>query len=551
MTAMPSLAGVGAQLSVVRSLTALIVRPCTPRSARALIRRRLRERRELFLATVRDCVWAYPASPYRQLMEAMGWTLDRLIEHVRRHGVEATLVALRDAGVYLTHDEFKGRRPVVRGGFRLEVTEADFDNPAVHPAFEIRTGGTRTLGGSRVPATFDYMSQQRAPVWCLSLEALGASDWPVIVWMPAVTHGGGLGWWLALLHMGRPALRWFSITNPDDEAIPTRHRLLFRLAQRVGRLRGLRVPYPEHAALNDADVVLDAVVEARRRAGGCAVISSPSAATRLAAAAAQRGTDLQHVALLVGAEPLTPGKHEEIIKSGARVGVRYVLTEAGAVGGTCGNPEAIDDLHFVADAFAMILTPRVLPDGQTAKAFVLTTLLPTSPKVLLNVESDDFGQVTERRCGCLWDELGLHTHLSTIRSFSKLTGEGVTILGSDVVRILEEVLPRAFGGQSTDYQLVEAEDGDRLTRLYLYVSPAIGPVDEDRVRQRFIDELRDPTRPRSLMPPLWRQAETIRVLRRAPVPTVRGKLLPFHTLAQSGSALDRNGPASGPDSQGV
>jgi hypothetical protein len=542
------LAAIRGQLSVVRSLVSLIARPCTPETARALIRRRLAMRQQLFLATMRECIWRHPHSPYRRLMEAAGWSLDRVIAHLRHHGTDGTLEALRDDGVYLTHDEFKGRVPIERHGLRLEVTEDDFDNPAVRPAFEIRTGGTRTQGGSRVPATFDYMSQQRAPVWCLSLEALGARDWPAVVWMPAVTHGGGLGWWLALLHMGRPALRWFSITDPDDEAIPPRHRQLFRLAQRIGALRGLHVPYPEHAALDDAGVVLDAVVEARRRAGGCAVISSPSAATRLAAVAARRGADLQNVALLVGAEPLTPGKHDEIVKSGARVGVRYVLTEAGAVGGTCGDPDGIDDLHFVADAFAMILTPRTLPDGQEAKAFVFTTLLPTSPKILLNVESDDFGRVTERRCGCLWDELGLHTHLSTIRSFSKLTGEGVTILGSDVVRILEEVLPREFGGQSTDYQLVEAEDSDRLTRLYLYVSPAIGPLDEQRVRQRFIEELRDPTRPRSLMPPLWRQAETIRVVRHAPVPTARGKLLPFHTLAQSGVSFTHNGPGSGADS---
>jgi hypothetical protein len=47
------------------------------------------------------------------------------------------------------------------------------------------------------------------------------------------------------------------------------------------------------------------------------------------------------------------------------------------------------------------------------------------------------------------------------------------------------------------------------------------------------------------MPPLWRQAETIKVVRKDPVPTVRGKLLPFHTLAHSGLPSDGNGPGPG------
>ncbi len=77
---------------------------------------------------------------------------------------------------------------------------------------------------------------------------------------------------------------------------------------------------------------------------------------------------------------------------------------------------------------------------------------------MLNVESDDFGEFTTRRCGCVFDELGLGHHFAYVRSFTKLTGEGATLLGTDCVRILEEVLPREFGGRSIDYQLLETED---------------------------------------------------------------------------------------------
>jgi hypothetical protein len=521
-----------------RELARLLLRPGTARAAREKIGHRLARRNELFLLMVQKAIWDYPASPYQPLLRAGGWTPEHLADSVRRRGLEATLRALRDAGVYLTHEEFKGRKPVQRGRLVLECAEADFDNPTVRASLEVRTGATRSQG-SRVPASLEYLAEQRAPAFLLSLEALRQGRWPSIVWMPSVTHGGGLLWWLALAHMGQPPLRWFSVTDPAGADVPGRHRAMFRLAQLFGFLRGLRLPYPEHASLADPDMVLDAVLAARAAHGGCVVVTSASRATRLAADATRRGVHLEHVALLVGSEPLTPGRHRELQAAGAWVGSRYALTEAGAVGGTCGRPLRIDDVHLMADSFGLILNRYTLPNGQPADAFVLTTLLPSTPKVLLNVENDDFGRVEERRCGCLWDELGMFTHLSAIRSFSKLTGEGVTVLGTDCVRILEEVLPGEFGGRSTDYQLLEAEDDAHLTRLYLLVSPDLGPVDEVRIRARFMEELGDGRR--NLTPPLWRLADTIQVVRRHPVSTATGKLFPFHTIAL---APDRRPEAS-------
>ncbi len=544
----PILSGLGAYVNVARGLARQIFRPITLDDAKAQIRHRLAVRDELFLQMAREAIWQHPTSPYRRLLTWAGWSYDTLAEAVRRRGLEATLEALRDAGVYLSHEEFKGQKPIQRDGLRFECPEGDLDNPRVLPSFVARTGGTRSRG-SRVPASFDYIAEQRTPAWCISLEALGAGSWPVIIWMPAVSHGGGLMWWLALAHMGRPALRWFSITDPSAETVSGRHRVMFRLGQMIGMARGLRIPYPEHAAFADADTVLDAVLAARARNGGCALATSPSAATRLAGLAGHRAIDLERVAFLVGGEPLTPGKYADITRTGARVGSRYSFIEAGAVGCNCARPMAVDDMHFQADSFALIHDTRVLPDGRTVDALVLTTLLPSSPKIMLNVESDDFGEITVRRCGCLWDELGLHTHLSMVRSFSKLTGEGVTVLGTDSVRVIEEVLPREFGGRSIDYQLLEGEDDDHLTRLYLVVSPSVGPIDEDRVLARFMEGLRDETRSVNAIPTLWRLAHTIKVVRREPVPTAHGKLLPFHTLAldpgktaqmRPGNRLDHN-----------
>lgn len=529
--------GLGAYASIVRGLIKLMYRPCTPERAKTLIRTRMAARDDLFLRMVGEAIWRQPGSPYRQLLDWAGWPFDRLAESVRRRGLDDTLKALLDAGVYLTFDEFKGRKPIRRDGLTLECTERDFDNPTVLPSFEVRTGGSRSQG-SRVPASLDYLAAQRAPARCLMLEALGVGRWPVILWLP---RDASIQWWLALAHMGRPALRWFSLTDLAAFRVPQLHQVMFRLAQMIGLTRGLRLPSLRHTPLSEADMVLEAVLAGRARHGGCAVVTTPSAATRLAGLAGHRTIRLDHVTFVVQGEPLTPGKHTEITRAGARVGGRYGFTEAGSVAEACMRPTGEDDAHFLADSFGLVCDRRTLPDGRAVDALVLTTLLPSSPKVLLNVESDDFADVTVRRCGCPWDELGMHTHLSTIRSFSKLTGEAVMVLGTDCVRILEEVLPREFGGRSIDYQLLEAEDGDHLTRLYLVVSPSVGPIDEARVLGRFIEELRDPTRPRSLMPPLWRQADTIKVVRREPVSTGRGKQFPFHTQAFAPPGLVSSG----------
>ncbi len=493
-----------------------------------LIRNRIAVRDELFLRMVREAIWPYPQSVYRRLLMWAGWTDESLTESVRRGGLEATLASLRDAGVFLSHEEFKVGKPVERSRLSMHWDEVTTANPSVLPAFEVRTSGTRSRG-TRVPATFDYLADQRAPTWCLTLEALGASAWPSIVWLP---RNAGYQWWLALLHMGRPSVRWLSITDLSTLRVPWMHQAMFRFGQVSGLTRGLRVPYYEHVPLSNADMVLETLIKVRARSGGCTVITSPSAATRLAALANRRTSSLEGVTFLVGGEPLTPGKHAEILRSGARIGVRYNITEAGAVGAACNDPAEPDDVHFMADSFALIPHRRSLPDGTPADGFMLTTLLPSTPMVLLNVDSDDFGQIQVRQCRCAWNELGLSTHLSNIRSFSKLTGEGITVLGTECVRILEEVLPREFGGRSIDYQLLEVEDENQLTRLHLIVSPTIGAIDEGKLLLRFKEALRDSGAHGSrVMPHLWQQADTIRVVRREPVATAAGKLLPFHTLA--------------------
>jgi hypothetical protein len=497
---------------------------CPPERARAIIRARLARRPQLFLEMVATAIWPFPEHPYRRLLDAAGWSLTTLRESVERRGVDDTLHALLDDGVYLTYDEFKGRRPLIRPGVEIQCSEHEFDNPTITPSYVERTGGSRSRG-SAVPASLDFIATQRAPARIAFLDFLGAAQSPTIIW---VQRDPGMQWWLSLALLGNPAIRWFSLSALT--AGGARQSTTLSLVRALGLLRGHRLPAIEPIPLAAAHEVFEALVKARRAAGRCTVVTTPSAATRLAGLAQARGLTLDRVTFIAQGEPLTPGKYDEIVRSGARVSSRYGFTEAGSVSEGCLNPVAVDDTHLLSDCYGLVQVPRALPNGGKVRALVFTSLLPHSPKVLLNVESDDFAEVSTRRCECPWDELGLHTHLSRIRSFSKLTGEGVTLLGTDCVHVLEEILPREFGGRSTDYQLLEVEDSEHLTRLNLLVSPRVGAIDESRLLARFVEAFKDGPHGRGAAA-FWHESGVLRVVRGEPVSTTNGKLFPFHTQA--------------------
>ena len=174
-------------------------------------------------------------------------------------------------------------------------------------------------------------------------------------------------------------------------------------------------------------------------------------------------------------------------------------------------------------------------------AFYFTTLLSTAPKIMLNVESDDYGVIENRACGCPLESYGFTDHLRDIHSFRKLTGEGVTLVGSEMVYILEEVLPNRFGGSPLDYQLSEEEDEQGLTRLSLIINPKVEIKEEKEVIGVVLEALKRTSVSADLAQAIWSQAQTIKIKRMEPIWTARGKLMtlhlsqrPEHKVAQEG-----------------
>ena len=80
--------------------------------ARGIIRQRLRDRDTNFLSSIERGVFGNPRSPYRTMLGLAGCEFGDLVRSVRDHGIEETLRTLRQAGVYVTFEEFKGRKPI-------------------------------------------------------------------------------------------------------------------------------------------------------------------------------------------------------------------------------------------------------------------------------------------------------------------------------------------------------------------------------------------------------------------------------------------------------
>jgi hypothetical protein len=120
----------------------------------------------------------------------------------------------------------------------------------------------------------------------------------------------------------------------------------------------------------------------------------------------------------------------------------------------------------------------------------------------------------------------------------------VTLVGSEMVRILEEVLPAKFGGSSLDYQLIEEENEKGLSRVSLIISPKIQIANETAVIDAVLDALGRSGVAADLARAHWMQAGTLRVKRMEPVWTARGKLMPFRPARAQRAAGVAQKPAT-------
>jgi phenylacetate-coenzyme A ligase PaaK-like adenylate-forming protein len=498
----------------------------TPRAAEEAIASRFAAREDAFLALLEKAIFGRPTSVYRRLLLHAGFGFDDVRLLVREIGLEASLERLYEAGVYVTAEEFKGRRPIRRSGLELAVSASDFDNPLADASFEGHTSGS-TGNATPVFIGFDLMEHDAAYYACL-YSAFGIAQRPLGFWHAALHTG--LKNLLRHLRRGSTPRRWFTSIPPSHTWHGWKDEQLVLLTILVGLLHGKWLPRRKFVSRKDPEPVTRWLAENTSRGRPAVLETNPSQAVRLCLAAKEHGLDISGTVFHLTGEPFTKARAAVIESAGASAIDRYSNVEVAAMGIACADPASFDDQHFLGDKLAMILQEKALPGAAApVQAMVLTSLSPATPKLMLNVESGDYARVSERDCGCPLGRIGLRTHLSEVRAYDKLTSDGVTFQARDIFGLLEEVLPSRFGGEPTDYQLVEMEAGG-LPEVLLVVRPSVGEVDESEVARTAYAALRSAS---PGMTREWLEGSLLKVVRREPFETGSAKILPLHVLRES------------------
>ncbi len=511
--------------ALLRGLGPFLKRGVDPDEARSRLEWQLKSRHLAFGDLVRRAVFENTGSPYRRLLDWAGITLDDVTELAATKGVEGALRALHDHGVYVTLEEFKGLRPLSRPGLELELRPEDFDNPLATLHYTARTSGSRG-GPRRILVDLDLLEHESA-YHALFLEAAHARRVPLAIWHPAPPGAVGIKNALIQAKLGRPPERWFSQTRSVDAS--RRHELFTGALVVSARLHGSRMPRPEHTPAADVGRVVDWLAQARAAGTPPVLITTPSACVRTCREAIDTGRDISDTLFVLVGEPFTAAKAEVVAAAGARAYAHYAMAEAGLIGLACQDADALDDVHLTSDKVATIQGAAPTGRMETTRALFHTTISPASPKVMLNVESGDMGVIERRECGCGALPRGYRRHLHSIRSYEKLTSEGMCFLGDDLFELIERVLPTHFGGRTTDYQLTEHER-DGLPVVGVRVSSSVGPLEENAIVGTVLSFLRDRGVAQQMMAEVWEQGHTLRLERGDPHATASGKILPLHTL---------------------
>jgi hypothetical protein len=500
------------------NLLAAMSAPAPAATAAGRIAARVRARDESFLSMLERDFWSSARGPYRELLEIAAWNPRRVRASVERLGLEVTLAAMAQDGVHLESDEAKGRRPLVRHGRTIRFAPPDLE--AVRgPAVPLSTSGS---SGSRTTNPIDLDGfRLQASYMPTMLEALGARARPLVLYYPALS-ASGVAQNLSFALAGWLAEAWFCHL-PEGGAAVSQWRL-WSLGLRVAaRLRGVGLPRPRLAEILRPAALVDWI--ARHAPRGATVATFPGTALRVRSWVKSERRQLPPLTWILGGEPISARKRRLLEADGDRVYPWYGAVDFGRVAIGCLAPESADDMHLLTDRFAAHVAR--LPDDTSSVGrgrLLLTSLVPEVHRRMLNLDSGDRAELRTRTCGCPFESLGLVQHVAGVHSTEKLTLDGVTLAADLVQELADELLPAACGGSPEDFQLVEAEGNDGLTRLIVRVHPSL-TVDPSVVEAVVHRALVEASGRATAMADRLRDGQVIEVHREAPRLSRGGKAL--------------------------
>lgn len=515
----------GTTIRFLGSLTGYLGRPLGTDECRRRILAHFRDREASTLRLFREGVYAEESSPYLRLLRHAGVTYDDVVELVRTWGVEGALGRLHDAGVHVTLDEFKGRRPIRRGSLEIPVNATDFDNRTPAPHFVTTTGGSRGAGRELL-IDIDLLAHE-ACYESHTLGQFGLTGRPRAIWRPVPPGTAGIKGMMRYAKAGYPMARWFSQSQCWTREA-WRHSLFTAATMMTSRLTRRGLAWPEHVSINDASKVAGWLASCKSLGTPGLLETNVASAVRVCRAADTERIDISGSFFRVGGEPYTRGRAAVIEAAGCRAASHYSMSEAGRVANPCAHPSSLDDVHVATDKVA-VLAREVRPAGadEAVSGLFMTTFHPSTPKIMINVEMGDYATLSTRPCGCIWQQIGFTLRLQDIHSYEKLTAEGMHFVGADLLTLIETTLPAKYGGGATDYQIVE-RDEDGVSVVTLVISPCIGAIDEVQLKATVLEQLGAGSASARMMAARWREAGTLRMLRREPYATAAGKVLALH-----------------------
>ena len=517
-----------------RGLRRLVRRPVAPEAARATVTAERAARSDRFLRSLDALVWPTPRSPLRLLLVNAGLERGDVEQLIGEHGLDGALEVLRDAGVYVAYEEYQGTQPARRGSASFDFSPPDFFNPATTADYLASTGGSRGAG-TPVELSFAYERRQ-AVLRSLGFQASGMLGAPTSIWLPVFPSAAGFGAVIKAMGGGNRPERWFSQIGNRTAGVTAHKQQFNSLLPLLNTVARTHVPLPEHVPTSDPDPVVEWLADALRREGRAAIAGYASSITAAARRAAERGVDLTGTVAYPASEPVTTAKLDTMRAAGMATWPLYAFVPEGAIGMAC--PELpTEEYHLWDHDLAVVSRRRTRDDGVPVDAFCWTSLSLEAPRVLLNVENDDYGEVRTdaEPCSCLIGQVGVRTRLGGIRGLSKVVAAGISVPGEVFDRITDEALPARIGGGPGDFQFVEDEvDGGAVVSLRVH--PDLGRVDEAAVLDVTTAILGESDNG-VLATEVWRPAGTLRVVRAAPLQTRAGKTLSYERVRRPAAPI--------------
>lgn len=512
-------------LRLIWKLSSYLKETISPAQTKQILQFRLQNRENDFLELIKKCIFDNPDSPYIPLLKHAGCEFGDVQRLVNQEGLEGALHTLFRQGVYLTTKEFRGDKEIIRGNTCLRINPQKLRNPFTKLHLPVRSAGSRSHGTQVVrdmayvyDNTFDLVAYLEARQSILSDKGY---------W--AIPGGVALSCLIKFNTTGAPPNRWFSQLNPHGPELTSRYRLSTRILNIAGRFAGVPMPSPEYVSLEDPFPIIQWIQQCLQQGRTPHLYTFASSAVRLAQYAIASNISLKGVHITMSGEPSTPARLQTVRSTQAEAFPTMGCVETGTVGYGCITPEAPDDMHLGKDLHAVI-QPGKSFEGTELKplSLLFTTLRLSSPLILLNISMGDQAVLKNRACGCLQGEIGLDTHLHSVRSFEKLTSGGMAFLDTEIIQVLEVDLPKLFGGGPTDYQLIEGEDKNGKPHLRLLVHPHLGPLDETQVKQAFLEKIGSEDGADKLTSLIWHHADMISIERTPPKTTSTGKIQHMH-----------------------